>query len=185
MTDNLRQPDVITVLVSRVDGGVTVLRVITAEYRPTTPEERAAGAGPRIANWTVEPTPGYIEAIIAKHDWPPPLRAVSWEIVPNEIVSEQTDRIFRNAWRANGKRIDVDMPKAREIHRDRLRRLRAPLLEALDVEYMRADERNDQEEKKRISDRKVILRDVTTDPAIEAASTPEELKAVIPGALRG
>jgi len=185
MTDNLRKPDVVTVLISRADGGTTVLRVITAEYRPAMPEEIAAGSGPRVANWTVEPTSAYIDAVIAKHDWPPPLQAVSWEIVPNDIVAEGTDRTFRNAWKANGGRIEVDMPKAREIHRDRLRRLRAPLLEELDVEYMRADERGDQEEKQAIRLRKTALRDVTADPAIEAAQTPDELKAVIPEAVRG
>lgn len=181
--DNLRKPDVITVLVNRADGGVTVLRVITAEYRPSTPEEIAAGSGPRVKNWSVEPTPDYIEAIIAKHDWPPPLRAVSWEIAPNDIVNEGTDRTFRGAWRANGKRIDVDMPKAREIQRERLRRMRAPLLEELDVDYMKAGELGNDAAQGLITTKKQALRDVTADPAIEAAQTPEELKAVVPGAL--
>lgn len=178
--DNLRKPDTVTVLVNRVDGGVTLLRIITAEYRPATEQEIAEGSGPRVLNWRVKPTPEYIDSIIAKHNWPTHLQAVSWEIVPDDIVTEQTDRTFRNAWKAGGGRIDVDMPKAREIHRQRLRIARAPLLEALDVEYQRADETGDVQGKRRVAEEKQKLRDVTADPRIEAAETPEQLKAVWP-----
>lgn len=94
------------------------------------------------------------------------------------------DRYFRGAWIDAGK-IDVDMPKAREIHKDRLRRERAPLLDALDTEYMRADELGDIELKAEIAAKKQALRDITDDPAIESAKTPEELKAVRPPALDG
>jgi hypothetical protein len=184
--DHSRRPDVVTVLVNRVDGGVTVLRVIVTEYRPSTEAEREAGAAARVPNWTVDPTPEYIEGIIAKHAWTGGLAKVSWRLVPNDFVDEQTDRHFRNAWKDDGgHKPGVHMPKAREIHRENLRRLRAPLLEAADVSYMRADESGDQQEKKRIGERKRALRDVTDDPAIEAAQTPEELKAVMPEALRG
>lgn len=95
-----------------------------------------------------------------------------------------SDRTFRNAWKLGQAGIEVDMPKARGIHRERLRQMRAPLLAALDVEYQRADERGDTTEKQRIAAKKQALRDVTADPAIEAASTPEQLKAVIPLAMK-
>lgn len=101
------------------------------------------------------------------------------------IVDESeipSDRTFRNAWKSNGG-VEVDMPKAREIHKDALRRLRDPLLEALDVEYQRADEAKDQVRKDEIAEEKQALRDVTDDPAIDAATTPEELKAVMPDVL--
>jgi hypothetical protein len=94
------------------------------------------------------------------------------------------DRTFRNAWTHDGTLVKVDMPKAREIHREHLRQMRAPLLQALDVEYQKADERGDQTEKQRIAANKQGLRDVTADPTIEAARTPEELKAAVPGVLR-
>jgi hypothetical protein len=55
----------------------------------------------------------------------------------------------------------------------------------LDTAYMRADEVGDQQEKRRIATQKQALRDVTADPRIDAAATPEELKAVIPDALAG
>lgn len=81
--------------------------------------------------------------------------------------------------------ITINMDKARDIHRDRLRAMRQPVLEALDVEYQRADEQADANLKADIAARKQALRDVTADPAIEAAKTPEELSAIIPEALTG
>ena len=98
-------------------------------------------------------------------------------------LSIPTDRIFRNAWEDNDG-IKVNMPKAREIHKNKLRELRKPLLEALDMDYMRADEQNDQAKKNEIATKKQALRDVTDDKAIESAQTPEQLKAVIPDILK-
>lgn len=94
------------------------------------------------------------------------------------------DRTFRDAWVLKGKAVEVDMPKARNIHRDRLRALRKPALEALDTDYQRADEAGDAKTKAAVSKRKQELRDVTADPAIEAATTPQELAAVLPAVLR-
>ena len=86
------------------------------------------------------------------------------------------DRTFRNAWRdINGKH-EVDMPHAREIHKDHLRMLRAEKLIQLDGEYMRADEENNAVKKNEIRLKKQKLRDITIDPRIESARTPEELK---------
>ena len=79
--------------------------------------------------------------------------------------------------------IFTDMTKAREIKRDQLRAERRPLLEQLDVEFMRAQEQGDQTKADEIAARKQGLRDVTVDPAIDAATTPDELKAVRPSAL--
>lgn len=107
-------------------------------------------------------------------------------LVDGQLVDHSlapSDRTFRNAWKLDGGAIGVDMVKARELHRNKLRELRKPKLEALDVEYQRADEKGDTAEKKRVADKKQALRDVTADPAIEAAQTPEALKAVMPAAL--
>jgi len=89
------------------------------------------------------------------------------------------DRTFRNAWTHDEAGIKVDMAKARDIHRDRLRALRAPKLKALDADYMRALEAKDIPKQADIIGRKQALRDVTADPAIEEAKTPEELAAAI------
>lgn len=94
------------------------------------------------------------------------------------------DRTFRDAWVKAANKIEIDMPKARNIHRDRLRALRAPKLAALDADYLKADETGDATAKTRIAAEKQALRDVTADPGIEAAKTPQELKAVLPAPLR-
>lgn len=115
----------------------------------------------------------------------------AWDKLPKDALNPRyvdaadipTDRTFRNAWEDAGG-VKVNMAKARELRRETLRGLRRPLLDALDVAYMRADELGDAAEQKRIAARKQALRDVTDDPAIEAAKTPAELAAVLPEALR-
>jgi len=64
-----------------------------------------------------------------------------------------------------------------------MRKVRKPLLEALDVEYQRADERDDTNAKTAIAQRKERLRDVTDHPDIADARTPDELKEVWPEEL--
>lgn len=108
-----------------------------------------------------------------------PLDAIGPRFVDELAIP--TDRTFRNAWKAD---LTVDMLKAQDIHRNKLRELRKPKLEALDAAYIRADEIGDTVEKQRIATLKQALRDVTTDPVIEAAKTPEELKAVLPDILK-
>jgi hypothetical protein len=91
-------------------------------------------------------------------------------------------REFRDAWAIRDGRIETDMPKARDIHRDRLRREREPLLQKLDVDEMRAGEIADEAGQasaiREAQSQKQSLRDVTGHPKIEAASTPEELFAL-------
>jgi hypothetical protein len=79
--------------------------------------------------------------------------------------------------------ITISMSKAREIHRDRLRRLRAPRLAALDVAFIRAMETSDTAHLAEIAKQKQALRDVTADARIDAARTPEALSTVIPDIL--
>ena len=76
--------------------------------------------------------------------------------------------------------IKVNMDKAREIKKDQIREARKPLLEALDIDFMRAVEAGDTTQQAQIIKKKEMLRDATDDPAIAAASTPEELIALNP-----
>lgn len=92
-----------------------------------------------------------------------PSHVVYWIVDASEVPA---DRTFRDAWNAD---LTVDMALARDIHRDRLRAARAPVLAALDVEQLRGGD---------VEARKQALRDVTKDERIEAARTPEELLAV-------
>ena len=80
--------------------------------------------------------------------------------------------------------IKVNMDKAREIKKDMIRAERSPKLAALDVEFMRAVEAGDTDLQATIAAKKQALRDATDDPAIASATTPDELKAVVPAALQ-
>lgn len=90
---------------------------------------------------------------------------------------------FRNAWVTQGNRVVHDMPKARDILRDRLRAERVPLLAALDVEYQRADETADATAKGLAIAEKQALRDAPANPAIDLAMTVDELKSLTLDAL--
>jgi hypothetical protein len=76
--------------------------------------------------------------------------------------------------------VTVDMTKAREIWRNKIREARAEKLKALDVQYQRADEEGDADAKAAVVAKKKALRDAPADPAIDAATTVEELKKVWP-----
>ena len=91
------------------------------------------------------------------------------------------DRTFRGAWQFTGSAVEVDMTSAKEIHKNNLRTARKPLLDALDVDYMKALETGG--DASAIAAEKQKLRDVTADSRIEAATTPEELKALTLDAL--
>ncbi len=91
------------------------------------------------------------------------------------------DRAFRDAWEHDGLGfVSVNLTKAREIHRQRIRQAREPLLSALDVAFMRALGRRNQAEVDAIEAKRQILRDAPDDPVIDAAKTIDELKAAWP-----
>lgn len=94
------------------------------------------------------------------------------------------DDPYRAAWRFRDGLIVHDMAKAREVHREILRRKRAPLIQALDVQFMRATESGgvlaNGKGVTEIVAEKQRLRDITADPRIDAAKTIDELKAVWP-----
>ena len=94
-----------------------------------------------------------------------------------------TDRTFRGAWTYNEAVIEVDMAKARTIHKDNLRAERKPRLEALDVSYMKALEAGSGADA--IATQKATLRDITADSRIAGASTPDALKALNLATLLG
>ena len=148
------------IIYTRPDGGLSVVGPVIN----TTPPEQITEAQAEQRAWAKLPKDAINPRFVEESEVP-------------------TDRAFRNAWVDTGT-VAVDMPKAREIHKDNLRRQRAPLLVSLDVDYQRADERGDTAEKARVAAKKQALRDATADPSIAAAKTPEELKAAIPEALK-
>lgn len=69
----------------------------------------------------------------------------------------------------------IDMIKARDIWRDKIREDRKPLLAKLDIEHINA---TTPEAIKKIIARKQVLRDITQHPSIAAAMTVDELKQI-------
>lgn len=93
------------------------------------------------------------------------------------------NRDFRGAWVLDGSVISEDMDKAKEIFKDKIREVRKPLLEAKDVELMKALEAGTSTTA--IATAKDALRDATDASAIADASTIAELKAAWDSSLLG
>ena len=69
----------------------------------------------------------------------------------------------------------IDMAKAREIHKNKIRVARKPLLEALDIEFQKAQETGASTTD--IVAKKNALRDAPADSGIAAATDEASLKA--------
>ena len=74
--------------------------------------------------------------------------------------------------------IGVNIPKAKELQKERFRQVRKPLLESWDIDYQRADEAGDASKKTEIATKKQALRDVTNSTALNDATTEAEVRAV-------
>lgn len=129
-----------------------------------------------VSGFTLE-FPDIQRDVIAK--WPQKYRSTVVSV--RECVKEPVDRSYRNAWVDDGQAIVHDMPKARAIHLTRLRKQRDAALDALDGPWMRAMGQDNKAEAARIEAERQALRDmpVTLAPAIAAAATLDELKAVV------
>ena len=90
-----------------------------------------------------------------------------------------SDRHFRNAWvfDSNQTAISEDIAAAKVIFKDKIREVRAPLLEAEDVVYMKALEADDATAKTASVAKKKKLRDAPATTAIKNAGNIAELKA--------
>jgi hypothetical protein len=80
--------------------------------------------------------------------------------------------------------ININLEKARDIHRDKIRQARAPKLAELDAAFQREMEKA-KPNTAAIAAQKQALRDAPAARAIDAAQTPEELKAAWPADLLG
>ena len=86
-----------------------------------------------------------------------------------------TDTNFQNAWVYKDGSVQVDLAKAKEVHREYIRRERKEKLAALDIEFQRALETGDTSA---VVAKKQVLRDATADCAITAATSVAELRAL-------
>ena len=105
----------------------------------------------------------------------------SWLIDVNDLPSIKS---VRNAWNINELgQIYFDRDKAIEIKKEQFRFLRKPLLEKLDVEFMRALENGDTSSISIITQKKSILRDITSVD-FNSHDTPQKLHEFIPDLLK-
>lgn len=112
--------------------------------------------------------------LIARISCPEAVRHV--EVAQNSLPENLGP--YRAALKLDGDSLGWDMPKMRDEHREILRRARIPKFIELDIAYQRADENGDVAEKQRIAVEKQRLRDITKNPAIEAAKTAAELVSI-------
>ena len=71
--------------------------------------------------------------------------------------------------------ISINMTKARELHKDRIRAARTPLLTKLDVDFQKALETS--ADTASIVSKKTALRDAPADSGIASAANANALKA--------
>lgn len=137
-------------------------------------EERHDG----VVWWTRLATRAAVSAEIARTGFDRhKLPIKGWRFI--EYADIPQDRTYRNALRWD-EGFYHDMPHARNLHRDYLRRARAKAMPLLDVAYLQALEANEVEQRALVCARKQVLRDLPTHPGIEMAETTDELKQVWP-----
>ena len=110
-----------------------------------------------------------IEAVLSK-DCPKGALIVDAADLP------EADNDFFNAWELADGKVSVNLDKAKELTKERLRAERAPLLAAQDVAFQRALESATPVDTSAIVAEKQRLRDVTN--LADAAKTTEELRAI-------
>jgi len=128
-----------------------------------------------------------IEELIRRHvNTSRPYQVMGADELPN------VDGDFYDAWvlapcedEEAGYKVVVDVERAREVHRKNLRMERKPLLEALDVQFMRAVERVDTAAQQEIAAKKQALRDLPDHAEIAAAATTARLRALTLDVLTG
>jgi hypothetical protein len=100
-----------------------------------------------------------------------------------EDYTMPAERTFREAWSSppeGSSVIEIDIAKARDVWRDKIRLAREPHLPELDAAFMKALEAGNTSEQTSISAQKQAWRDAPAHPDIDAATTLDELKAVQP-----
>jgi hypothetical protein len=95
---------------------------------------------------------------LAQKDVP---EGLPWKVVEENELPK--DRYLVSAWMLKdiNEEITFDLKEVKKIWLNLYRKVRTPLLEKLDLEYMRADEAGNLELKKEIATKKQALRDVT------------------------
>lgn len=181
----------VRVAITREDGTLAVMQFLL-RGRGGIPY----GATPEVVNgvptgfWTREATHANIFAEVLRamsidldHNENPRPQPRSYRIVEDSELPQ--DRTYRDAWIDNGSSIHCDIERAKKSHLEKVRHARAPLLEQLDRDWMRATGQGNKKEADAVEKRRQVLRDLPTKLGLDKVSTVEQLKAVWPSELGG
>ena len=105
--------------------------------------------------------------------------------IDESTVTIPTTRDFRESWVLDGDVIKEDLTAAKTVFKDKIRTVRKPLLEALDVEYMKALEAGDSSAQTTAKNKKQALRDAPAASDVTNASNITELKAACDTSILG
>lgn len=97
-----------------------------------------------------------------------------------EQASLPTNRVFRDAWTING---TIDITRAKDIWKNKVRVARNKRLQELDIEWMKAMEQGEISKATAIANQKKTLRDITDREEITNASSVQELESFWPDIL--
>lgn len=91
----------------------------------------------------------------------------------------ERDRAYRDALTDNNGKLEHDMPKARELHKARLRHRNGDLFMSMDREWVDANAKGDKAGAAEVESRRKALRDSVDDPRIDQATSIDELKQIV------
>lgn len=121
----------------------------------------------------------FVARIVAK-DIPPEASTVHI----CEATDISSDRRYRGAWEQGENKLPfVEMGKARDIHRNKIRQARTLEFAKNDIAAQNAILDNDSVAQAAAIEHRDALRDAPADPAINAASNSDELALVWPAGL--
>jgi len=168
----------IYVSITRDDGSTAIMGFITVgrgSYLPQGPDP-AVWIDQANGWWSRPASDANIFAEISRTFSGPVPQPTNWRKINEQDIPK--DRTFRNALTDDGTKLHHPMEKCHPLHVEKLRRLRQPLLDQLDRDWQKANAKNDKTEVDKIETERQRLRDITKDPRIETATTPEELKLI-------
>jgi len=177
----------IYICVSRTDGSVAHVAFQTDGRFPSQPKGGWRKDGEGFV-WRRDATDANIEFELARitANWS---RQGDPTMTGWRRLSAQEHEIFnqhrhlRDALEDVAGKIQHNMPKAREAHRQHLRHYNGDKLLGLDREWVNASVAKNQSGVRAVEQKRKALADTVVDPRIDAAQTVEELLQVTPAAV--
>ena len=163
------------IVYTRADGGLTITNL-------------AWGSGSSLMGMTDDEYMAYVieNDVLGRADGRGPADGKTYRVISSSDIPTGDARIFRDAWEDTGSVVQVNLPKARIIHMDRIRLARNEELARKDITFMRAVETGDTSAQSTVATEKQVLRDIpatfnittgVTTPALLQAKWPTELPA--------